>query len=205
VAREIILPTLETTDSAEFYQLLRKGEPYVVYLSMRCRGNCPDEAAIRARIQSAHRGIRVRAASPAEDQYLVHQRLPKAIAGIGGLFALVGMLTAAAGLFAVLVHAVARRRRELGIRIALGASPQQLRRLVLGDGMRVTFVGAGIGALGGWVISRSLAAFHYGVTAADPLAWIGVLGAIGLASLAAAWHPARQAMRVDPARLLREE
>jgi ABC-type antimicrobial peptide transport system permease subunit len=71
--------------------------------------------------------------------------------------------------------------------------------------MAVVAAGVTAGLLGGWLVARSLAAFHYGVTAADPVTWSGVLGLIAATSLAASWRPARQAMRVDPAKLLREE
>jgi ABC-type antimicrobial peptide transport system permease subunit len=117
----------------------------------------------------------------------------------------VAVLTAAGGLFSVLTCAVGRRRREFGIRTALGASPKQLQRLVFRDGISVMAIGVVAGVVAGWMVARSLAAFHYGVTAADPVTWAGVLGTVALTSLAAAWRPARQAMRIDPVRLLRDE
>jgi ABC-type antimicrobial peptide transport system permease subunit len=66
-------------------------------------------------------------------------------------------------------------------------------------------VGTALGVGGGWIVARALAGYQYGVTAADPLTWVGVIGTIALTSLAAAWRPARQATRVDPVQLLREE
>jgi ABC-type antimicrobial peptide transport system permease subunit len=141
----------------------------------------------------------------AENAYLSHLRLPRALAQVGGLFAVVAVVTAAGGLFGVLKHAVGRQRREFGIRTALGASPGQMGRLVFQDGLALVGVGVAGGAAGGWLIAQSLAAFRYGVTAGDPIAWTAVLTTIGLTSLLASWHPARQAMRVDPVTLLREE
>jgi len=66
-------------------------------------------------------------------------------------------------------------------------------------------VGVIAGGLGGWLVARGLASFQYGVSAWDPIVWIGVLGTIALTALAASWRPARLAMRTDPVKLLREE
>ena len=160
---------------------------------------------MRTRLQVIHPVISTRSVTPAEAEYQRHLHLPRATAKVGGLFAIVAVLAAAAGLFGTLTQAVGRRRREFGIRVALGASPRHMRRLVFRDGLSMVAVGVGAGILGGWLVARSLSAFHYGVTAADPAAWAGVIGTIAVASLAAAWRPARQAMRVDPVKLLREE
>ena len=115
------------------------------------------------------------------------------------------MLTAAGGLFSLLTYVVGLRRREFGIRTALGASPRQMRRLVFRGAAAVVVPGVAAGALGGWFVARALAAFQYGVTTTDPAIWSGVLGTIALVSAVAAWRPALEAMRVDPVRLLREE
>ena len=152
-----------------------------------------------------HPAIVARPEGPSENEYQKQLRLPRAIAEVGGVFAIVSMLTAAGGLFSVMTYAVGRRRLEFGIRAALGASPGQIRRLVLRDGLGVAGAGVAAGLLGGWLVGRSLTAFHYGITAADPVTWVVVLGLMSLTSLLAAWRPARQAMRVDPVRLLREE
>jgi ABC-type antimicrobial peptide transport system permease subunit len=97
------------------------------------------------------------------------------------------------------------RRREFGIRVALGASPGALRRLVVGDGFRLVGLGVVAGIAGGWLVARALATFQYGVSVADPLSWAAVVTTIGLTSLAASWRPARRAMRANPVTLLREE
>jgi ABC-type antimicrobial peptide transport system permease subunit len=105
----------------------------------------------------------------------------------------------------VLSYAVARRRREFGIRTALGASPGQIRRIVLRDGLTVTAAGVAVGSLGAWTVSRALASLQYGVAPHDPVSWALVLGLLGLTTLLACWRPAREAMQVDPVALLREE
>jgi hypothetical protein len=205
VASEIALPTLDPSlDRPEFYTPMGS-QSRTLYVNFRCRAACPGDAAIQAQMHAVHPGLRVRVVSPADDVYLTHLRLPRATAEVGGLFTVVAVLTAAGGLFSILSYAVGRRRREFGIRTALGASPTQLRRLVFQDGASLVAMGVAVGLLGAWMVARSLAAFHYGVTAADPITWTGVVGVIALTSVAAAWRPARRAMRVDPVQLLREE
>jgi predicted permease len=205
VARETTLPTLDATaDRPEYYRPFPEGEMFA-NLSLRCRAECPDAQVIRARILEAHPGVTTGVFGPTEESYGLHLRVPRAIAGVGGLFAGVAVATAAGGLFSVLTYTVTRRRREFGIRTALGASPRDMRRLVVGEGLTLAGAGVAAGGLGGWVIARALETFRYGVTPVDPLTWTGVVGLLALTTVAAAWRPARQAARVDPVQLLRQE
>jgi hypothetical protein len=205
VASEIRLPTLNASlDRPEFYTPIERHADDV-YVSLRCEPSCPDEATMRSLAMSVHPGIGVRILASRENRYLEHLRLPRATAQVGALFAVVAVFTAAGGLFSLLTYAVGRRRREFGIRTALGASPDQMARLVMRDGLGVAAVGVAAGTVGGWFVVKSLAAFHYGVRSDDPVIWSGVIGAIVIVSIAAAWRPALSAMRVDPVRLLREE
>jgi putative ABC transport system permease protein len=205
VAREIRLPTLDAEiDRPEFYTPLGRTSR-TLFLNLRCRASCPGERDIRAQVQAVHPGLRARLVPSAEDTYGSQLQLPRATAQVGGVSAVIALLAAAGGLFSVLTYTVGGRRREFGIRTALGASPGQVRRLVLRDGMSLVGAGLALGAFGGWTVARSLAAFHYGVTTTDPLAWGIVVATLAITSLAAAWRPARQAMRVDPVALLRED
>jgi hypothetical protein len=205
VAAEIRLPTLEADlDRPELYLPLGTSSTSL-RVSVRCRAECPDVATMDARMKRVHAALGTRALTTAETTYLAQLRLPRAIAEIGGMFAVVAVLTAAGGLFSVMTYAVGRRRREFGIRAALGAAPGAMRRLVFRDGFTLVAVGAAGGVAGGWLVGKALAAFRYGVTAADPLAWSAVIGTLGLIALAASWRPARQAGRADPVALLREE
>jgi ABC-type antimicrobial peptide transport system permease subunit len=121
------------------------------------------------------------------------------------VFATPAIATSAAGLFSVLSYAVGRRRREFGIRTALGASPRQIRRLVVREGLVIAAVGVAVGAVAGSFLARLFQSLHYGVTAADPVSWLTVLIAVSLTAAAASWRPASQAMRSDPLQLLRAE
>jgi ABC-type antimicrobial peptide transport system permease subunit len=105
----------------------------------------------------------------------------------------------------VLTYAVNRRRREFGIRSAIGASSAHIRRLVLKDGATVAAIGLALGLGAGWLLDRAMSAMQYGVTPNDPLTWVIVMTLAAITTLAASWRPAGQAMRVDPAKLLRED
>jgi putative ABC transport system permease protein len=204
VVGEITLPTVEAgIDRPEFYEPIHR-DVGSVYLNLRCRSGCPDLASITQRIQAVHPDLTSRLHLP-ETDYLVYQRLPRAIAQVAGVFTVVAVVTAAGGLFTVLTAAVGRRRREFGIRAALGASPRDMWRIVMRDGFALVAAGVFVGAGAGWLIARALAAFQYGVNAADPVTWAGVIGTMAVTALAAAWRPALSAMRVDPVKLLRED
>jgi ABC-type antimicrobial peptide transport system permease subunit len=109
------------------------------------------------------------------------------------------------GIYGVTAFSVARRRKEIGVRMALGASHQQIRRLIVGQGLRMGAVGVFVGLAGAYALTRFLSDFLFGVTAADPLVFGGV-AALLLACSAMACHlPARRASRVDPVYALRME
>jgi ABC-type antimicrobial peptide transport system permease subunit len=127
------------------------------------------------------------------------------MATLGLVFGVLALTVAASGLFTVLSHAVGRRRREFGIRLALGSTPAQVWTLVMRDGLRVALAGLGLGSIAAWLLARTLRSLLYGVTPSDPLTWSVVLVALLTATLAGAWRPATQAMRVSPIALLREE
>jgi ABC-type antimicrobial peptide transport system permease subunit len=205
VVGEVHLPTLDRAlDLPEIYVPLGR-ESRTLYVSLRCEVSCPSPQAIQDAVRRIHPAIRARHYVAADDVFTAHLPLPRATAAIGGIFAIVAVLTAAGGLFAVLSYAVGRRRRELGIRAALGASPGQMRQFVVREGLSIVSAGIVAGIGGGLLVATSLRAFLYDVGAADPLTWLPVIGTIALTTGAAAWRPARQAARVDPVTLLREE
>jgi putative ABC transport system permease protein len=122
-----------------------------------------------------------------------------------GAFAAVAMLLAAMGLHGSLAHAVRRRQRELGVRIALGADRGSVLRMVLAQGLRVSVVGLVIGIVGTLALSRVLAAFLYDMEPYDPLTLGGVSVVLLLVSAIACLAPARRATGVDPVKVLGAE
>jgi putative ABC transport system permease protein len=119
------------------------------------------------------------------------------------LFSGVALALSLIGVYGVMAYAVSERTHELGVRIALGADPHDIRRLVVGEGTRLTAVGIAAGIAGALVTSRGLGALLFGVSATDLTTF--ALAAIGLsiAGVAAAYLPARRASRIDPVVLLR--
>jgi ABC-type antimicrobial peptide transport system permease subunit len=140
-----------------------------------------------------------------EDRMLESRASPRFQAALIGAFALVAMLLAAVGLHGSLAHAVRRRQRELGVRIALGADRGSVIRMVLSQGLRVSAVGLAIGIAGTMALSRVLRSFLYGVAPYDPLTLTGVAVVLMLVSAAACLAPARRATAVDPVRVLSAE
>jgi putative ABC transport system permease protein len=122
-----------------------------------------------------------------------------------GLFAALALVLAAVGTYGVLTYHVARRTREIGIRMALGANPRGVLRLVLNDGLRVILVGVLIGVAGALAATQLLAGLLYGVKPHDPFTLVVVAIVLVSVGLGACYVPARRAMRVDPLVALRYE
>jgi putative ABC transport system permease protein len=203
--REIHHPSLNPhVDAPEFYTRF-SGVEGGGSLNIRCRSTCPDVALLRQRIAAIQPDLSVNDAHPLEAVYFEQLAQPRAAAALGFTFAAIAVLAAAAGLFGVLTYSVSRRMREFGIRIALGSSARQIRRLVLKDGLVVALYGISIGIVSAWSLAHALASLQYGVTVNDPASWSLVFGIIGLITIAASWRPAQLATHTDPARLLKDE
>ncbi len=122
-----------------------------------------------------------------------------------GLFSAIALVLAAIGIFGVISYSVTRRTREIGIRIALGATPARVRRLVIRESAKLVFIGLATGIPAALVLTRFLSTLLFDVRPADPITFIGVSGLLVLVALTAAYIPARRAIRVDPMVALRYE
>jgi ABC-type antimicrobial peptide transport system permease subunit len=120
-------------------------------------------------------------------------------------FAILALAMAVIGLYGVLSYAVAQRTSELGVRFALGATPGEVLRLVLGDGLRLTAIGVVIGGLLGAAAARAMARLLFGIQTFDVAAFAIAAAALMVVALIASYVPARRASRVDPMVALRHE
>lgn len=139
------------------------------------------------------------------DQVNSSLRRERVLAVLSALFGGVALALAMLGLYGVMSYAVARRRNEIGVRIAIGAGRGRVIRMVLGDVTRVLAIGLVLGAIGAIASSRLVTTFLYGVQPGEPAVLAGAAAALALVALAAGMIPAWRAARMDPTRALREE
>jgi Acidobacterial duplicated orphan permease len=168
-----------------------------------------EPAALASSIRAAMREVEptlpvfaIRTMDELFDNTVTNQRIMLILLGV---FGGVALLLAAIGLYGVLSYIVGQRTREVGIRMALGASASSVRRLMLGQGLRLASAGLAVGLLICFAASRLLSSVLYEVSPHDPLSLAAVVALLVLVGLLACWLPARRATKVDPATSLRTE
>jgi predicted permease len=162
-------------------------------------------SAIREAFRELDADLPITETMPVSDhlkQAVFAQRIAATLLAIFGALALT---LAAVGLYSVMAYAVSQRTHEMGIRLALGASPSALRRMVVTGGMKVAAIGLAIGALGAAAVSRLLTSLLNGVSPSDPLTFAVVVATLALVAFIAALVPARRASLVDPIVALRHD
>jgi ABC-type antimicrobial peptide transport system permease subunit len=123
---------------------------------------------------------------------------------LGG-FAAFALILASLGIYAVISYSVSQRKNEIGIRMALGASPAMVKQLILSETMRLAGVGAVIGLAGALIAGQLATSLLYGVTATDPLTIAAMIAVLGAVASVAGYLPAMRAARIEPVTLLRSE
>lgn len=161
--------------------------------------------AVEGEIRSLDRNMAVYGVRALEDAVSAAYITQKMGGWLLGFFGALALLLAAVGLYGVLAYSVAQRSREVGIRMALGASRADVLRMVLGHGLRLTGLGLAIGVALAFGVTRFMQKLLFGVSPTDALTLLGVSGLLALVALAAAYVPARRATRIDPIVAIRYE
>ena len=175
-------------------------------LVVRTNGNWGDVAAsVRVAVRAVDSSQPIANVMPLREQLtdlLIGERFS---AVLMTALAAMGLLLAALGLYGVIAYSVGQRKGEIGLRIALGAGPRDILRLVIGEGAWLVGAGLALGAAGGWVLTRLLEANLYGVSSADPATFMAVAVLLCSVALLACFVPARRASRIEPMAALRSE
>ncbi len=184
-------PAQDPRDSIADWAVKTSGDPAAIAASIRGMVSSVDPLLPVTRLQTMQR---MRASATAQEQFNLL---------LIGVFALLALVLAAVGLYGVTAYAVAQRTRELGIRLALGAQPADVVRIVLGQGARLVVAGLIVGMAASLALTRLMTGLLFGIGARDPITFAGVGVLLALVSLMACYVPARRAMRVDPVVALR--
>jgi putative ABC transport system permease protein len=173
------------------------------------RTTSDDPLSLTPSVRSAVRAID--AAQPIANVQTLEQQLARLVAQrrfnmvLVGVFASLALALAMIGAYGVTSYLVSQRTREIGVRLALGAEPSRVARLVVFDGMRVALAGVALGIVGAMLTTRLAAGLLYGVSPRDPLTIVGVATVLLAVAAVANYLPARRAARVDPLVALRQE
>jgi predicted permease len=198
----VYLPALQNND------FLGANNSHVAYITLvlRTEGNPADlAAAVKRTVWSFDRNLPVSEVLTMDRVVADATAQPRFEMLLLGMFAAIALALAAIGIYGVMNYSVSRRRREIGIRISLGASRADVLRMVMQQGMLQVLAGSVAGIAGALLLSKLIAKMLYGVQPADPVTFGGVAVVLALAALLAVCIPARRATRIDPMVALRNE
>ena len=179
----------------------------VRFVSFVARTNTPTSVAegIRAEIRRAAPDLPIQATATMDEAVAASVASPRFRMLLLAMFAIAATLIAVCGIYGLMAYAVTQRRREIGVRMALGAERRDVLRLVLSRALRVVILGSAVGLVGAIGMTRVLRRFLFGVTPTDPVVFATVTLLLVAVALVAAWLPARRATRIDPCVALRAE
>jgi len=174
------------------------------YISLRLAGN-PQQFAepARAAIRSLDKTVPVSDVRTMQQIRSESLAVPRVITSLIGIFGILALLLAVIGVCGLMSWAVTERTLEIGVRSALGATPADLLRMVMRQGITVVVAGLALGLAGAVALSRVLRRLLYGIAPHDPFTLLAASALLALAALAAVYFPARRAARIDPVVALR--
>jgi putative ABC transport system permease protein len=206
VVADVKFSALNAANTEEMYLPMAQVPWPNTTLLVRSKANVqPLVLAVRTKIAELDPNLPVAGISSMEEVIVASVAQPKLTMQFLGIFAGFALLLAAIGIYGVVAYTVTARKQEMGIRLALGARPADILRLVVGQGMRMILMGVALGVVVSLALTRLLASLLFGVRATDPLVFSAAsLVLVGVALLAC-YLPARRATRVDPIIVLRCE
>ncbi len=213
-------PSMEIVGIVETgkYESLGEDPKPAIFLPIQQNGTAETTLVVRTELPPAEAAGMVRKAildldpdltlytvGSLQDQLSLPLFPARAAAIVLGIFGFLAIVLAATGLFALMAYAVARRTREIGIRMALGARPGEVLSSIFRRTLIVSAIGVSAGTLAALAAGRLLSAILYGISPRDPLTYAAAILLIALVALIACWSPATRAIRIDPVTTLREE
>jgi putative ABC transport system permease protein len=206
VVADVKFNTLNATNSEEMYLPLAQSPWPAMTLLVRSGGDFRSLVpAVRAKIAEVDPTLPVSGILSMEEVVSTSIAQPRLIMQFVGVFAGFALMLSAVGIYGVMAYSVTQRKQELGIRVALGAEPRDILRLVVGQGMKLTAIGVLLGVLASLLLTRLLSTLLFGVHAIDPVAFAGSALVLVVAAFVACYLPAQRATRVDPIVVLRFE
>jgi putative ABC transport system permease protein len=197
---QIYLPVWQIPD--QFWPLLANGCDYVAHTE---GGSLDLLGTVRKAVQKVQSSAVVYNVRPMDEivaRSIAKQKLTMLLLSV---FSGLALVLSAVGIYGVISYLTGQRTHEIGVRVALGASSRDVLRMVLGEGLKMTLAGVGIGLAASLGLTRLITQLIYGVNAADPITFAGVALLLTSVAVIACYIPARRAMRVDPVIALRYE
>ena len=195
------LPSSTPTVFRPFRQVLAQG-----YFVVKTRGqHVLDLTGVRRAVMQVDPEAQVLSATPMDALVAPQLSRPRFDMLLLSAFGFAALMLAAIGLYGIMASAVSQQTREFGVRIALGATPELLRRNVLAQALKVAGIGAAVGLAAAFAGARALTSLLFGVKPSDPVALLGACGLLIAVAVLAALVPAQRTMRIDPSQIMRAD
>ncbi|HEY7474715.1 MAG TPA: ABC transporter permease [Vicinamibacterales bacterium] len=205
VAADTSNPDIELPPDPHLYLPLTQKPSRAMALVLRAPRPADLAAAVRAGVRETDADMPVFQVRTFDEAIKDEQSSSVILAWMFAAFAMLALVLASTGLYGVISYTVGQRTQEIGVRMALGALPRDIRRLVVTQGARLIAIGGAIGLAGAVLVSQTMRSVLYGVTTLDPVTYAGVVAAILASAALAMWMPMRRATRLDPVRSLRAD
>ena len=204
VVADVKFNTLNTASSEEMYfPMAQFPWPFATLMVRSDANHEPLVSAVRQKIAEVDPYLPVSGILSMDDVVAASVAQPRIVMQFVGIFAGLALLLSAVGIYGVMAYSVNQRKQEMGIRVALGAKPSDILRLVVGQGMRLTLVGVGFGVAVSLLLTRVLSSLLFGIQGIDPAVFSAAAVVLVGSALLACYLPAQRATQVDPVVVLR--